>query len=120
MNKLRETALASLTRRVGSESFYAELVRLTAPEDRKLVARVLNLDREFTAFVRRTGDAVEWLLDQQAMTDDPIDSRESAVVQRAAKKFRVTPEAIERAFEGVQSAQARYLKTRGLAVKRFV
>jgi len=119
-NPLREAALAFEKSGVGSEPFYAEWLNLVPPEDREVVARAANLDREVTAFIRRTGDAIQWLLEQQHLTDEPIDSRESKIVIEAARKFRVTPEAIERGFEGVQSKQAAYLKARGLAVKRFV
>lgn len=119
-SRLREAALASLAAGVGAESFYAELVKLVPLDDRERVARALNLDREFTAFIRRTGDAIQWLLGQQHTTDEPIDSRESEIVKNAARTFRVTPEAIERGFEGVQSVLSKYLKARGLAVKRFV
>jgi hypothetical protein len=119
-NPLRDAADAAERSGVGAEAFYAEWVKLARPEDRELVGRVANLDREYTAFVRRTGDAVEWLLGQQATTDEPIDIRESEIVKRAAAKFRVTAEGIEIAFAGVRSAQEKYLKTRGLAIKRSV
>jgi hypothetical protein len=119
-SQLREAAMASLAAGVGLEPLYAALLNLVPPEDRELVGRTLNLDRAYTAFVRRTGDAIRWLFEQQNTTNEPIDSRESEIVKDAARKFRVTPEAIERGFEGVQSKQAAYLKSRGLAVKRFV
>lgn len=117
---IREAALASLAAGVGLEPFYTVLLNLVPPEDRELVGRTLNLDREYTAFVRRTGDAIQFLLAQQHLTEEPIDSRESEIVKDAARNFRVTPEAIERGFEGVQSKQAAYLRSRGLGVKRAV
>jgi hypothetical protein len=120
ISPIREAALVVEKTGVGLEAFYAEWLKLVMPEDREIVARAANLDREYTAFVRRTGDAVEWLLDNQATTNEPIDSSESNIVQEASRTFRVTPKAIERAFEGNQSKQVKYLKTRGIAIKPSV
>ncbi len=111
---LHRAATAFEKSRDNSEAFYSELLKLAAPEDQEIIARVLNLDRAFSAFVRRTGDAIEWLLGQQHLAAEPIDDQESEIVKRAAKKFSVTAKAIERAFDGFQTKQVKYLQYRKL------
>jgi hypothetical protein len=116
---MTETALAkeaskSLALGIGTESFYAELVKLARPEDRELVARAANLNREYSAVIRRVGDALEELLQRQHTTNEPITSRESKIVQVVARKHRVTAAGIENACANHRLPQTKYLKLRGL------
>jgi hypothetical protein len=114
MSKVGEAALSSIKTGVGSETFYAELVKLARPEDRELVGCALNLDREYPAFVRRVGDALEELLQRQHTVNEPITSRESKIVQEVARKHRVTAAGIENACANHRSLQTKYLKLQGL------